>query len=268
LHNISKCNLNSDLLSYIKYQHRGYLHNQILLTNRLIWSDDLSKISSLINFSLPLTVLVINHVIVGNSTTSNQLEAGSIMVRAMKSIEDPSLPLSVYGSTRSTHEAFQGVLITSLNGRCPYFCERFVFTWQDLHDFFTDRTVFCILFQYIADFIVSLRRVCPGCCRQWCRCNGFGITSLPLLHVQLLFSISWSSIPLSRTALRLKKWLNVVSACWASTISFTVKGYIYPPHCGLRIHDSFELYLFRLSSFGDLTCVAWLYSLVKLSLGS
>jgi hypothetical protein len=39
-----------------------------------------------------LTVLVINRVIVGNSTNSNQLEAGSIMVRAMKSIEDPSLP--------------------------------------------------------------------------------------------------------------------------------------------------------------------------------
>jgi hypothetical protein len=104
-HNVSTCNLNSNPLLYIKEQHRGYLHNQILLTNRLIRSDDLSKISSSINLSLPLTVLVINHVIVGISTTSNQLEAGSIMVRAMKSIEDPSLPLSVYGPTRSTHKA-------------------------------------------------------------------------------------------------------------------------------------------------------------------
>jgi len=127
-HNVSKCNFNSDPLSYIKYQHRGYLHNQILLTNRLIQSDDLSKISSSIKFSLPLTILVINRVIVGNSTTSNQLEAGSIMVRAMKSIEDPSLPLSVYGPTRSTHKASQGVLITILDGRCPYFCVRFLFT--------------------------------------------------------------------------------------------------------------------------------------------
>ena len=59
--------------------------------------------------------------IVGISTTSNQLEAGSIMVRAMKSIEDPSLPLRVYGPTRSTHKASQGVLITILDGRCPYF---------------------------------------------------------------------------------------------------------------------------------------------------
>ena len=35
-HNVSKCNLNSDPLSYINYWHLGYLHNQILLTNRLI----------------------------------------------------------------------------------------------------------------------------------------------------------------------------------------------------------------------------------------
>jgi hypothetical protein len=111
------------------------------------------KISSSINFSLPLTVLVINRVIVGNSTILNQLEAGSIMVRAMKSIEDPSLPLSVYGPTRSTHKASQGVLITILDGRCPYFHVRFLFTWQDLHDFVMDRTVFLIPFQYIADFI-------------------------------------------------------------------------------------------------------------------
>jgi hypothetical protein len=74
-HNVSKCNLNSYMLSYIKYWHLGYLHNQILLTNRLIWSDDLSKFSSLITFSLPLTNLIINPEIVGNSTTSSQLEA-------------------------------------------------------------------------------------------------------------------------------------------------------------------------------------------------
>jgi hypothetical protein len=49
LHNVSKCSLNSDLLSYIK------LRNQILITNQLIRSDDLSKISSLVIFSFPLT---------------------------------------------------------------------------------------------------------------------------------------------------------------------------------------------------------------------
>ena len=81
----------------------GYLPNQILLTDRLIQSDDLTKICSLINFSLPLTILVNNWMINGNSTTLNQLEVGLIMVRAMKSIEEPSLPLSVYGLMRSTH---------------------------------------------------------------------------------------------------------------------------------------------------------------------
>jgi hypothetical protein len=59
-HNVSKSSLNSDPLSYIKYRHLGYLHNQILLTNRLIWSDDLSKISFLIILSFPLTFLAIN----------------------------------------------------------------------------------------------------------------------------------------------------------------------------------------------------------------
>jgi hypothetical protein len=101
--------------------------------------------------------------IVGNSATLNQLEAGSIMVRAMKSIDKPSLPLSVYGSTRLTQRAAHGVLITILGGECPYFCVRFLFTWQVLHDFVLDRMVFLIPFQYIAAFIVSLRWVCPGC---------------------------------------------------------------------------------------------------------
>ncbi len=162
--NVSKCNLNSNPLSYIKYWHLGYLHNQILLTNWLIQSDDLSKICSLIVLSLPFTFLVINRMIVGNSTASNQLETGSIMVRAMKSIDEPSLPLSVYGPTRLTHKASYG-LIAVLDGRRPYFCVHFLFTWQVLHDFVMDWMVFLIPFQYIAAFIVSLRRVCLGCWR-------------------------------------------------------------------------------------------------------
>ncbi len=121
-----KCNLNSNPLWYIKYWHLGYLNNQILLTNQLIWSDDLSKICSLIVLSLPLTFQVINCMIVGNSTTLNQLEAGLIMVRAMKSIDEPSSPLRVYGPTRLTHKASHGVLITILDGRCPYFCVFFI----------------------------------------------------------------------------------------------------------------------------------------------
>jgi hypothetical protein len=164
-HNDSKCNLNSDPLLYIKYWHLRYLHNQILLTNQLIRSDDSSKICSSIVLSLPLTLLVINCMIVGNSTTSNQLEVGLIMVRAMKSIDELSLPLSVYGPTRSIHKASHGVLITILDGRCPYFCVHFLFTWQVLHDFVMDQLVFLIHFQYIAAFIVSSRWVYPGCWR-------------------------------------------------------------------------------------------------------
>jgi len=147
LHNVSKCNLNSDPLSYIKQRHLGYLHNQILLTNRLIRSDDLSKISSSIVLSLPLTFLVVTRVIVGNSATLSQLEAGSIMVRAIKSIYEPSLPLRVYGPIRLTHRASQGMHITILDGRCPYFSDRFLFIWQVLHDFIMDRKVVRIPFQ-------------------------------------------------------------------------------------------------------------------------
>ena len=81
----------------------------------------------------------------------------------MKSIDEPYLPLSVYGPTRLTHKASHGVLIMILDGIFLYFHVRFLFIWQDLHDFVMNRMVFLIHFQYIADFIVSSRRVCPGC---------------------------------------------------------------------------------------------------------
>ncbi len=45
-----------------------------------------------------------------------QLVAESIIVRHMKSILDPSLPVRVYGPMRSTHSAFHGVVMTSLGG--------------------------------------------------------------------------------------------------------------------------------------------------------
>jgi hypothetical protein len=73
-------------------------------------------------------------------------EVGSVMVRAMKSIDKPTLPLSVYGPTRLTHKASHGVLISILDGRCPYIGVRFSFTWQVLHDFDMDRMVFLIPF--------------------------------------------------------------------------------------------------------------------------
>jgi hypothetical protein len=106
----------------------------------------------------------------GNSTISNQLEAGSIMVRAMKSICELSLPLVVFGPMRSTHIHYQGLLMMDLGGKCPYLTVRLLFVWQVLQDLNIDGMVVCIPFQYIAAFIISSRRVCPGCYRyhgQW-----------------------------------------------------------------------------------------------------
>jgi hypothetical protein len=52
----------------------------------------LSNISSLLSDSLPLTFIVHCLVMTGSSTISNQLEAGSIMVRAMsRSVNHPYL---------------------------------------------------------------------------------------------------------------------------------------------------------------------------------
>ncbi len=120
-HRYSKCSLNSLPLSYIKWRHRGYLHNQVLFTNLAIRSEVLSNILSAINSSLPLTVCRRSCLNTGNSAILNQLEAGSIMVRAIKSICKLSLPLRMYGPMRSTHKHPQGFVMTVFGGRCPYF---------------------------------------------------------------------------------------------------------------------------------------------------
>ncbi len=109
-HRYSKCSLNSLPMSNIKWQHRGYLHNQVFCTNLAIHSEVLSKISSAVNSSLPLTVCQRSPSTRGNSAILNQLEAGSIMVRAIKSICKLSLPLRVYGPMRSTHKHYQGIV--------------------------------------------------------------------------------------------------------------------------------------------------------------
>ncbi len=98
--------------------------------------------------------MVVSRVTIGNSTISNQLEAGLIMVSAMKSIAEPSLPLRVYGPTRSTRSASHGVLITIFDGRWPYFSVRLLLTWHDLHDFVMDRRIIRTPFQHITAFIV------------------------------------------------------------------------------------------------------------------
>ena len=129
---------------------------------------DLSKYASLVLsrvFALILLEEVGESSTTGSSTILNQLEAGSIIVRHMKSISVPSLPRSVYGPIKSTHTASQGVIVTILVGSFPYFCERHLFTWHDLQFLTYDRTVERMCFQYIAALSVSSRRVFPGCCR-------------------------------------------------------------------------------------------------------
>ncbi len=138
----------------------------VFFTNLAIRSEVLSKISSAIKNSLPLTVCQCRHSTTGYSAILNQLEVGWIMVRAIKSICKLSLPLRVYyGPMRSTHKGSQWIVWTVFGGRCPYLCDCLLLTWKDLKDFVSVRMVVRIPFQYIAVFIVSLRHVCQGCCR-------------------------------------------------------------------------------------------------------
>jgi hypothetical protein len=124
-HRYSKWSLNSLPLLYIKWRHCGYLHNQVLFTNLAIHSEVLSKILSAINSSLLLTVCQRSRLTTGISAILNQLEAGLIMVRAIKSICELSLPLGVYGPMRST-QTFPRDCIDGLWWEGP------VFLWPSL----------------------------------------------------------------------------------------------------------------------------------------
>ena len=100
-------------------------------------SKDLSKYASLVFVRICCFLLLFCTVpvgdkwsVTGSSTISSQLLAGSIMMRHIKSISDPSLPLSVYGPIRLTHRHSQGVSTTSFGGNFPHFCFLFV-CWLD-----------------------------------------------------------------------------------------------------------------------------------------
>jgi hypothetical protein len=127
-------------------------------------SEVLSKILPAdVSSSLPLTICLRNWVTTGSSMISNQLKAGLIMVRAIKSICKLSLSLRVYGPTRSTHKYSHGLLMTVLGRRCPYLSFHLLFIWQVLQDLVIDWMVVHIPFYYITMFIITSRRVCPGC---------------------------------------------------------------------------------------------------------
>ena len=78
----------------------------------------------------------------GSSTILNQQLAGSIMVRHMKSISDPSLPLRVYGPTKPTHKYSLGLSITYFVGSFPYLRFLSLLTLQDLQVLTYDWTSF------------------------------------------------------------------------------------------------------------------------------
>ncbi len=154
-----------ELTSIVLYVTTPWISTQPdLFITFAMQSKLLSKILLAVSGSLPLTVCLCNWVTMGSSTISNQLEVASIMARAMKSICELSLPLRVYEKKKSTHKHFQGLLMMVLGGRYLYLCFRLLFVWQVLQDIIIDRMVVRIPFQYIAELIVSLRRVCPGCC--------------------------------------------------------------------------------------------------------
>jgi hypothetical protein len=66
----------------------------------------------------------------GNSMISSQLVDGLIIVRHIKSISVPSCSFRVYRPMRSTHNASQGLCITSFVGNLPYLFLCRLFTWH------------------------------------------------------------------------------------------------------------------------------------------
>ncbi len=102
-------------------------------------------------------------VTVSNYIVSNQLIAGSIMVRHMKLILVLSLPLRVYYLMRCTHNTLWEVTINNFDITRSYFGCVSCF-WQDLQDL-TLLDGMCIPFQYFTNFVVSWRLEWLGCWR-------------------------------------------------------------------------------------------------------
>jgi hypothetical protein len=102
-------------------------------------------------------------VTVGSYIESNQLFAGSIMVKHMKLILVLSLPLRVYYLMRCTHNALWGVIMNIFDSTISYFGCVSCF-WHNLQDL-TLLDGMCIPFQYFTDFVVLLRLEWLGCRR-------------------------------------------------------------------------------------------------------
>ncbi len=92
---------------------------------------------------------------VGSYIVSNQLIAGSIMVRHMKLKLVLYLPLRVYYPMRCTHNTLWGVIMNSFDITRLYFgCISYF--WQDLQGL-TLLDGMCIPFQYFTDYVVFLK---------------------------------------------------------------------------------------------------------------
>ncbi len=135
--------------------------------------------------------------------------------------------------------------MTSFGGRCPYFWLCLLLAWQDLQDLTYFRMVVRIPFQYITDLIVSLRRECPGCWRQWwyqltaLSQRDVGMITFPFLHSTLVSSIRW--IPMSFcgiVAFFLKQAFNSWSLHCASAISVKVRDILPSLLCDVQTQDS------------------------------
>ncbi len=98
---------------------------------------------------------------VGNHIVSNQLIAGSIMVRHMILILVLSLPISVYYLMGCTHNALWGVIMNSFDSTISYFGCVSCF-WQDQQDLMLMGGM-CIPFQYFTGVVVSWRLEWLGC---------------------------------------------------------------------------------------------------------
>jgi hypothetical protein len=100
-------------------------------------------------------------VTVGNYIVSNQLIAGSIMVRHMILILVLSLPLRVYYLMSCTHNALWGVIMNSFDSTISYFGCVSCF-WQYLQDLF---------YWVVCAYLVSTSQSLLSLCRlEWLGC--------------------------------------------------------------------------------------------------
>ncbi len=104
-------------------------------------------------------------VTVGNYIVSNQLIAGSIMVRHMILILVFSLPLRVEYLMRCTPNALWGVIMNSFDSTVSYFGCVSCLLFLARSARFVLLGGMCIPFQYFTDFVVPWRLEWLGCRR-------------------------------------------------------------------------------------------------------